>query len=54
MTEHWWDVNLFALKVLLKIDDEKAKGGYNKILLNLLKRLILLQHLNLAKDYCLD
>lgn len=54
VTEHWWEVSLFALKELLRIDSEKARGILTKNIPKFIEKINSITALEFNERYCLD
>lgn len=54
VTEHWWGVSLFALKELLKIDNEKTKKILQQNIPKLVEKINSVTALDFNERYCLD
>ena len=54
VTEHWWEVSLFALKELLRIDNEKAKGILKQNVPKFVEKINSITALEFNERYCLD
>lgn len=53
-TEHWWEVSLFALKELLRIDGEKARGIIQQNVPKFIEKINSITALEFNDRYCLE
>lgn len=54
VTEHWWEVSLFALKELLRIDNEKTREILQKNVPKFIEKINSITALEFNESYCLD